>query len=58
MFRTWMSIMTEERFSRVSKLESIYPDKIKYTAGAKPWNYPCDIAYPSATQNEINAEDA
>ena len=26
--------------------------------GKRPWNVPCDIAFPSATQNEINKKDA
>ena len=30
----------------------------KYVAGARPWGEKCDIAMPSATQNELNGEDA
>ncbi|MCX5706953.1 MAG: NADP-specific glutamate dehydrogenase [Candidatus Omnitrophica bacterium] len=30
----------------------------KYFEGKKPWDVECDIAFPSATQNEINADDA
>ncbi|MBD5778092.1 NADP-specific glutamate dehydrogenase [Pelagicoccus sp. NFK12] len=30
----------------------------KYFEGQKVWNFPCDIAFPCATQNELNAEDA
>ncbi len=30
----------------------------KYVAGARPWNEKCDIAMPSATQNELNGDDA
>ncbi len=26
--------------------------------GEKPWNIPCDLAFPSATQNEIDGNDA
>ena len=29
-----------------------------YYEGEKPWNIPCQVALPCATQNEINAEDA
>jgi glutamate dehydrogenase (NADP+) len=29
-----------------------------YLEGGKPWNIPCDCAFPSATQNEIDAADA
>ncbi len=30
----------------------------KYFENKKPWDVKCDIAFPSATQNEINGEDA
>ncbi|MFA5410804.1 MAG: NADP-specific glutamate dehydrogenase [Candidatus Omnitrophota bacterium] len=32
--------------------------KCAYFENKKPWGIKCDIAFPSATQNEINAEDA
>jgi glutamate dehydrogenase (NADP+) len=37
-----------------------YADKFgcQYKAGEKPWSIKCDCAFPSATQNEINGEDA
>jgi glutamate dehydrogenase/leucine dehydrogenase len=37
-----------------------YADKFgcEYHAGKKPWFIKCDAAFPSATQNEINEEDA
>ena len=30
----------------------------KYVEGARPWNEKCDIAMPSATQNELDGDDA
>ena len=30
----------------------------KYVQGARPWGEKCDIAMPSATQNELNGDDA
>jgi glutamate dehydrogenase (NADP+) len=30
----------------------------QFHAGKRPWMIPCDAAFPSATQNEISAEDA
>lgn len=34
-------------------------DGYKYTAGAKPWQLvECDVALPSATQNEVDGDDA
>ena len=37
-----------------------YADKynVEYFEGIRPWNIKCDIAIPSATQNEINKDDA
>jgi glutamate dehydrogenase (NADP+) len=29
-----------------------------YVPGKKPWEVPCDIAFPNATQNELQEEDA
>lgn len=31
---------------------------VKYVPGARPWAEKCDIAMPSATQNEIDGDDA
>lgn len=31
---------------------------VKYFSGSKPWEVPCDIALPCATQNEISEKDA
>lgn len=30
----------------------------EYFPGERPWRVPCDLAFPCATQNEIDAEDA
>jgi glutamate dehydrogenase (NADP+) len=30
----------------------------KYLAGKRPWSVPCDLAFPSATQNEIDEAEA
>lgn len=37
-----------------------YADKygVEYHEGKRPWTVPCDLAFPSATQNEINEADA
>lgn len=37
-----------------------YADKydVQYFEGQRPWGVKCDIAFPSATQNEINEEEA
>jgi glutamate dehydrogenase (NADP+) len=31
---------------------------LDYVKGAKPWQWPCDVAFPCATQNELVGEDA
>lgn len=48
-------LKNEER-GRIKEYAQKYD--IKYIEGGKPWNLPCDIALPCATQNEINADDA
>ena len=45
------------RRGRIKEYLSRYPEA-KYFPGAKPWEIPCDIALPCATQNEIQASDA
>lgn len=37
-----------------------YADKfgVEYLEGKRPWSISCDCAFPSATQNEIDADDA
>lgn len=37
-----------------------YADKYncQFFAGSKPWGIKCDVAFPNATQNEVNEEDA
>ncbi len=38
-----------------------YADKfsgVEYTDGGEPWNIKCDVAFPCATQNEIDAQEA
>ena len=58
---------TEEKLQWVMDLKNNKRGRIKeylkefggeYFEGDKPWNIPCDIALPCATQNEINEKDA
>jgi glutamate dehydrogenase (NADP+) len=35
-----------------------YHKHAKYTANGKIWEIPCDLAFPSATQNELTGRDA
>ncbi|MDR3261039.1 MAG: glutamate dehydrogenase, partial [Tannerella sp.] len=56
-----------EKLEYVKELKEMYRGRIKeyaetynckYVEGARPWNEKCDIALPSATQNEISEDDA
>ena len=56
-----------EKLDYIMELKNVYRGRIreyaekynvKYVAGARPWGEKCDIAMPSATQNEINGDDA
>jgi len=42
---------------RIKEYCDKYPEA-KYVAGKRPWEIKCDIALPSATQNEIDGNDA
>lgn len=60
--------ITREKLDYIMELKNLYRGRIheyaeeypgvKYVAGARPWAEKCDIAMPSATQNEIDGDDA
>ena len=59
--------ITREKLDYIMYLKNVrrgrireYAEKYgcKYVEGARPWGEKCDIAMPSATQNEINGEEA
>lgn len=59
--------ITSEKLAWVMELKNIrrgrikeYADKFKakYFEGKRPWEVKCDLAFPSATQNEIDEHDA
>ncbi|MGM5631279.1 NADP-specific glutamate dehydrogenase [Apibacter raozihei] len=59
--------ITTEKLEFVKELKEIYRGRIreyaekyncKYVDGGRPWNEKADIALPSATQNELNGDDA
>ena len=60
--------ITREKLDYIMELKQLYRGRIreyaeeypgvKYVAGARPWGEKCDIAMPSATQNEIDGDDA
>ncbi|MFK8021393.1 MAG: NADP-specific glutamate dehydrogenase [Pseudomonadales bacterium] len=45
-----------KRRGRISEYAEKYG--CKFVAGERPWSVPCDLAFPCATQNEINEQDA
>ena len=56
-----------DKLKFVFELKNIYRGRIKeyadkynckYVEGVRPWNEVCTIALPSATQNELNGDDA
>lgn len=59
--------ITTEKLNYVRELKQVRRGRISeyakefgvpFVAGKTPWEVPCDIALPCATQNEINGEDA
>jgi len=57
----------EEKLAWVMDLKNIRRGRIKeyadqfgceYHEGKRPWGVQCDVAFPSATENEVNKEDA
>lgn len=59
--------ITPEKLNFVMELKNLYRGRIreyaeeygcKYVPGARPWSEKADIALPSATQNEIDGDDA
>ena len=52
----WVKDLKEVRYGRISE----YADEfgVKYHPAARPWSVPCDLAFPCATQNEINEAEA
>ena len=59
--------ITSEKLEYIKELKNLYRGRIreyaeeydcKYVAGGRPWEEKGDIVLPSATQNEINGNDA
>jgi len=59
--------ITAEKLEYVKELKELYRGRIKeyaekygckYVDGGRPWGEKADIALPSATQNELNGDDA
>ncbi|MDR0844194.1 MAG: NADP-specific glutamate dehydrogenase [Tannerella sp.] len=59
--------INDEKLAYVMELKNLYRGRIreyaekygcKYVEGGRPWGEKCDIALPSATQNELTGDDA
>jgi glutamate dehydrogenase (NADP+) len=49
--------LKEVRRGRIAEYAAQYP-AARYYDGKRPWNVACHVAFPCATENEINLEDA
>jgi glutamate dehydrogenase (NADP+) len=53
----WVMQLKNQRRGRIAEYAEKFKNA-KYLPDQKPWNVPCDLAFPSATQNELDADDA
>ncbi|MEP6834768.1 MAG: NADP-specific glutamate dehydrogenase [Gemmatimonas sp.] len=53
----WLRELKEVRRGRIAEYVDRFP-RSSYHDGQRPWNVPCDMAFPCATQNEIERADA
>ncbi len=53
----WVMELKNFRRGRISEYAEKFPSA-KYLEGKRPWSVKCDVAFPSATQNEIDDQDA
>lgn len=52
----WLKDLKEVRRGRISEYAEHF--KCQYFPSKRPWNVPCEIAMPCATQNELDVDDA
>ena len=52
----WVMHLKNVRRGRIKEYAEEFD--VTYEAGKRPWNIKCDMAFPSATQNEINKHEA
>jgi glutamate dehydrogenase (NADP+) len=53
----WVMELKNTRRGRIAEYVKQFT-KAQYFEGQRPWSVPCDCAFPSATQNEINGDEA
>jgi len=52
----WIKELKEVRRGRISEFADEFG--VKFYPRQRPWSVPCDLAFPCATENEINGEEA
>ena len=52
----WMKDLKEVRRGRISEFADEFG--VEFFPEKRPWSVPCDLAFPCATENEVNHEDA
>ena len=52
----WVKQLKNDRRGRIEEYASVFG--ATYLPGQRPWRVPCDCAFPAATQNELNGDDA
>ncbi|MGD2130054.1 MAG: NADP-specific glutamate dehydrogenase [Lysobacterales bacterium] len=52
----WVKDLKEVRRGRISEYAEEFG--VNYYPGQRPWSVPCDLAFPCATQNEVNEAEA
>lgn len=53
----WVRDLKEVRRARISEYAERFPTAT-FLPGKRPWQVPCDVALPCATQNELDLDDA
>ncbi len=53
----WIKELKEVRRGRIAQYAEQFKG-VEYYSGQRPWKIQCDVALPSATQNELSIEDA
>ncbi len=53
----WLKDLKEVRHGRIREYAERF-DGAKFYPNERPWHVPCDLAFPCATQNELDGDDA
>jgi glutamate dehydrogenase (NADP+) len=53
----WLKELKDVRRGRIAEYTQQFR-RATYHPGKRPWSVPCDLAFPSATQNELEGSDA